>query len=208
MSMRRGDPPPEGSEMPEMAERVSVEARDGIDPIISEAEVVAVVLLALEAADAPAEGTIAVTFSDDAELEALNRAYLGGDGPTDVLSFPLLPPGAFPAHPGQDPAVRVGSDLPAFVLPPGEPLALGDIIVSVERAIAQAHEGRGGQTGDIRWSAADELRLLLVHGVLHLCGWDHALPDEEAAMRALERGLLRRYQDERVIPDRGVARNP
>ena len=54
----------------------------------------------------------------------------------------------------------------------------------------QAAAGRGGQTGDVQWSAADELRLLVTHGALHLCGWDHAEPVEEAAMRALERELL------------------
>ena len=63
-------------------------------------------------------------------------------------------------------------------------------MVSVERAIAQAEAGRGGQAGDVRWSPADELRLLIVHGGLHLCGWDHAEPAEGAAMRALEQELL------------------
>ena len=78
----------------------------------------------------------------------------------------------------------------AFLLPPGTRLHLGDIVVSVERAVLQAAEGRGGQTGDVRWTPADELRLLVVHGGLHLCGWDHAEPAEEAAMRALERTIL------------------
>ena len=54
----------------------------------------------------------------------------------------------------------------------------------------QAAAGRGGQTGDVRWDARDELRLLVTHGVLHVCGWDHAEPEEEAAMRAQERSLL------------------
>ena len=67
---------------------------------------------------------------------------------------------------------------------------LGDIIVSVERAIEQAEHGRGGQTGDVRWSPADELRLLVTHGTLHVCGHDHADPREEGAMRALERRIL------------------
>jgi len=79
----------------------------------------------------------------------------------------------------------------AFVAgPPGRRTHLGDIVVSVERAIEQATGGHGGQTGDVRWSARDELRLLATHGALHLCGWDHADPDEEAAMRALEQRLL------------------
>jgi rRNA maturation RNase YbeY len=62
--------------------------------------------------------------------------------------------------------------------------------VSVERAIAQAEDGTGGQTGDVRWSPAAELRLLVTHGALHLCGWDHADPVEERAMRELEQRLL------------------
>jgi probable rRNA maturation factor len=64
--------------------------------------------------------------------------------------------------------------------------------VSVERAVDQAEHGTGGQTGDVRWSPGDELRLLVTHGTLHLCGWDHADPTEEGAMRALERRLLAR----------------
>ncbi len=105
-----------------------------------------------------------------------------------MLSFPLLPPEAFPPHPGATQR-RTGTRLD-FPQPPGHRLHLGDIVISVERAIDQADAGRGGQTGDVRWSAADELRLLATHGVLHLCGWDHADPVEEAAMRALEARLL------------------
>ena len=78
----------------------------------------------------------------------------------------------------------------AFPLPPGRRPQLGDVVVSVERARAQATEGRGGQTGDVSWSVADEVRLLVVHGTLHVCGWDHARPEEEAAMRSLERRIL------------------
>jgi probable rRNA maturation factor len=77
-------------------------------------------------------------------------------------------------------------------LPPGRRQHVGDIAISVERAVAQATAGRGGQTGNVRWAAMDELRLLAVHGTLHLCGWDHAEPEEEAAMRAMEQRLLMR----------------
>jgi probable rRNA maturation factor len=149
----------------------------------------AVLAVTLEAAGAPATATATLTLSDDAELARLNAMHMGTTGPTDVLSFPLLPAGSFPPHTGQDTEARVGGS-PAFVLPPGEPVHLGDIVVSVERAIAQAEAGRGGQMSDLRWSPADELRLLITHGALHLCGWDHAEPAEEAAMRGLEQRLL------------------
>jgi probable rRNA maturation factor len=152
---------------------------------------------ALTAAEAPRPASIGLVLSDDRELRRLNRVHMGELGPTDVLSFPLLPPEAYPAHEGRDASggSRSGtSDAdvppPAAFLPPGRRAHLGDIVVSVERATAQALDGRGGHSGEIRWSPADELRLLAIHGVLHVCGWDHAEPAEEAAMRALERRLL------------------
>jgi len=129
---------------------------------------------ALEAADARGPASLGIVLADDAELTELNRVHMGEDGPTDVLSFPLQVAGA-------------QSD---FALPPGQRPHLGDVVISVERAIEQAATGRGGHTGDVRWSARDEVRLLAIHGTLHLCGWDHADPVEEAAMQALERGLL------------------
>jgi probable rRNA maturation factor len=159
---------------------------------MDEAEVEAVLEAALEAAGAPAGTSVTLILADDAELAGLNAAHMGKAGPTDVLSFPLLPVSAFQAHAGQDRASRVDGDVPTFALPPGERVHLGDIVVSVERAVAQAEEGRGGQTGDRRWSPRDELRLLIIHGALHLCGWDHAEPEEGSAMRALESRLLAR----------------
>jgi probable rRNA maturation factor len=77
------------------------------------------------------------------------------------------------------------------------------LIVSVERASAQAADGSGGQTGNIRWTPAEEMLLLAVHGTLHVCGWDHAEPVEEAGMRALERKILESLPNEATPgPDR------
>lgn len=136
---------------------------------------------ALSAAGAPAPASLAIILSDDRELAALNVRHMGHDGPTDVLSFPMLPASEFPIHAGQDPAVRRRPEAP-FVSPPTRRTHLGDIVVSVERAVAQAPE-QG-------WSAADEMRQLVVHGALHICGWDHAAVAERDAMRALERAVL------------------
>ena len=170
--------------------RVDVTVRDGVHPPIGAAALARAVASTLDAAGAPSPASIGLILTDDAELAGLNAEHMGKDGPTDVLSFPLLPPEAFPRHPGSSADPRdTRADFP---LPPGRRPHLGDIVISVERAIEQAVEGRGGQTGDVRWSAADELRLLAVHGTLHICGWDHADPTEEAAMRALERRLLDR----------------
>jgi probable rRNA maturation factor len=166
--------------------RLDVTVRDDVPAVAPVALLARVAARALDAAGAPSPASLGLILSADAELASLNTEHRGESGPTDVLSFPLLPPSAFPDHPGRA-AVSPG---PPFVLPPGARVHLGDIVVSVERAIAQAEEGRGGQTGNVRWSAADELRLLVTHGVLHICGWDHADPVEERAMRTLEQHLL------------------
>ena len=153
--------------------RVDLVAREGTASPLSDAAIANAAARALAAADAPSPGSVTIVLTDDDELAELNREHMGIEGPTDVLSFPMLALDAFPR------ALRGRTHI-------------GDIAISVERAIEQASEGRGGQTGDVRWSTADELRLLVTHGTLHLCGWDHAEPDQEAAMRALERRLLER----------------
>ena len=160
--------------------RVDLDVRPGVRSPLSGLALAGVVRAALDAVRAPSPASIGVTLSDDAELAALNAEHMGVTGPTDVLSFPLLPPDAF----------SEGAPFPNQPRPPRTRLHLGDIVVSVERAIDQAESGRGGHTGDVRWSPADELRLLVTHGTLHVCGWDHAEPADEAAMRALERQLL------------------
>ena len=102
----------------------------------------------------PEPASIGLILSDDAELASLNADHMGKSGATDVLSFPLLPPSAFPDHPGKAPDAAAADDAgTAFALPPGSRPHLGDIVVSVERAIDQAEAGRGGQTGDVRWDA-------------------------------------------------------
>ena len=170
--------------------RVDLTTREGIDTPISGAALARTVAAALTAAGAPQPASVGLILSDDAELAALNADHLGKTGPTDVLSFPLLPPASFPPHAGRLADASGRDESAAFVLPPGRRRHLGDIVISVERAAEQAEAGRGGQTGDVRWSAADELRLLATHGTLHICGWDHADPAEETAMRALETRLL------------------
>jgi probable rRNA maturation factor len=167
--------------------RVDVVTRQGVEARIADAALARAVAAALDAAKAPAPGSVTVVLTDDAELAELNREHMGVDGPTDVLSFPMLPPESFlrtaPGDIGPRPRKlprRAGR----------ERTHIGDIAISVERAFEQAEQGRGGQTGDVRWSSADELLLLVTHGTLHLCGWDHAKPAEERAMRVLERRLL------------------
>ena len=171
--------------------RIDLTTRPGVAIPLPGRRLAVAVAAALRAAGAPVPSSVGLVLSDDRELAELNAEHMGHAGPTDVLSFPLLAPDAFPRRdPG--PGARSGATPPGivFALPPGSRVHLGDIVVSVERAIAQAEEGRGGQTSDVRWTAAEELLLLAVHGALHVCGWDHGEPAEEAAMRALEAHVL------------------
>jgi probable rRNA maturation factor len=170
--------------------RVDVIVRDGVRSPVPASRLARAVVAALEAARAPEPASVTVVLADDEELADLNVAHMGHDGPTDVLSFPMLEPDAFHRTGPDDARPR-----PRRAIAPLHPRArkhIGDIAISVERAAEQAREGRGGQTGDVRWSVADELRLLVTHGTLHLCGWDHAEPPEETSMRALEQALLAR----------------
>ncbi|HEU4758611.1 MAG TPA: rRNA maturation RNase YbeY [Dehalococcoidia bacterium] len=106
---------------------------------------------------------LGVVVTDDETVRRLNRQYAGEDAPTDVLSFSL----------------REGE---AFATPPGEPPPLGEVIIAWPTADQQAAE-RGAPI-------EDELAHLLVHGVLHLLGYDHAEPEEERRMRSREAELL------------------
>ena len=118
--------------------RVDLTIRAGIETPVVGAALARTVAAALTAAGAPEPASIGLILSDDAELAALNADHLGKSGPTDVLSFPLLPPGAFPPHPGRRADLVGPADAPDFALPPGRRRHLGDIVISVERAAEQA----------------------------------------------------------------------
>jgi len=108
---------------------------------------------------------LGVVISDDTTVRELNRRYLGVDEPTDVLSFGLGEEGDGP-----------------FALPPGEAAALGEVIVSYPTAVRQAEE-QGH-------SVEAEVAHLLVHGILHLLGYDHLEAEDERVMREREEEIL------------------
>ena len=122
-------------------------------------------------------GELNLLFVDESAMTELNRDHMGEDRPTDVLSFPL------DAADMVDPMVDPTAD-PVGV---GEVL-LGDIVVCPIYAQRQAgdHAGERGHGGTLD----DELALLIVHGVLHVLGHDHAEPAETERMRACEDQLL------------------
>ncbi len=145
-----------------------------------------VLRLALEPAFPPdTAGQVSLLLTDDAAVRELNRVYRGLDETTDVLSFSPSHPGTWMGDDEPPPELAGGpADWPAFVLPPEEPPPLGEVIISYPQARRQAiAAGR---------PVARELAWLVVHGVLHLAGYDHQEPAETARMQALEQAALAR----------------
>jgi probable rRNA maturation factor len=119
------------------------------------------------------EVELSLLITDDATVRELNKKYRGKDKSTDVLSFALE-------------ADRNSDAAAGFVMPPGEMVHLGEVIVSYPKAAEQAAERKH--------PVEDELALLVVHGVLHLLGYDHDKPTREREMRSLEQRVLSAVQ--------------
>lgn len=136
------------------------------------------------------EGELSLFFVDEDAIADLNGRFMGADGPTDVLAFPIdeiLPGGGRVPDGGDSGPQRPPGDIDDL------PLLLGDVMICPAVAARNAvehgttpHPGHPTHDG----SLADELALLVVHGVLHVLGMDHAEPDETAAMQAREREIL------------------
>jgi probable rRNA maturation factor len=131
------------------------------------------------------EAELSLLFVDEQAIAELNARFMDAEGPTDVLAFPIDDPvvsGRWPdgGTTGPDRDEPDPDDLP---------LLLGDVVVCPAVALRQAPTHAG--------SYEDELALLVVHGVLHVLGHDHAEPDETAVMQARERELLDRFHHRR-----------
>ncbi len=109
----------------------------------------------------PGDMAVDILYVDPDAMTALNVEHMGGDGPTDVLAFPLDEPGE-----------RAGD----------VPMVLGDVVLCGEVAESQAREA-----GRDPWA---EIEMLLVHGLLHLLGYDHQDEDERTEMFSLTDKLL------------------
>ncbi|PKQ20598.1 MAG: rRNA maturation RNase YbeY [Actinobacteria bacterium HGW-Actinobacteria-6] len=116
---------------------------------------------------APELSELSIALVDIDEMTRLNEQYRGIVGPTDVLSFGC-----------DDPCVAAGD----------EPITLGDVIIAPEVAAEQAIE--------LETTIEAELNLLLVHGILHLLGYDHEGDEDAAVMQAREVVLLEAYAAE------------
>lgn len=112
---------------------------------------------------------LSLLVTDDEQIRMLNRQYMGIDDATDVLSFPA-----------------------GEIDPDSQALYLGDVVLSLPRAAAQAESGGH--------ALESEMQLLVVHGVLHLLGYDHAHPDEKLTMWEKQAALLSQLGSPLIYP--------
>jgi probable rRNA maturation factor len=115
----------------------------------------------------PEESEVAIVLIDNEEMARYNELYMGKGGPTDVLSFPIED-----GRPGEPPQRD----------PDGPPVNLGDIFIAPDVVRANAVDSGN--------DFQDELALMVVHGMLHLLGWDHQDDANAEQMEARERDLL------------------
>ncbi len=123
---------------------------------------------------------VSVAMLDDRHIQKLNKTYRSIDAPTDVLSFAMRDKTAEEREVVDDGCVFEGEGIDKN----GEEL-LGDIAISLERAVVQAME--------YGHSLEREVAYLAVHGTLHLLGYDHETPEEKSVMRQKEEEMLRKH---------------
>jgi probable rRNA maturation factor len=153
---------------------VSIEVCNESGISVDESLIASVARFALDAMHVSPAAELSILVVTEEVMSELHERWMEEPGPTDVMSFPmddLADESRRPDAPDPGPAL------------------LGDIVLCPEFAKAQARTAGHG--------LADELHLLTVHGVLHLLGHDHAEPDEEREMFALQNQLLTRWRTAR-----------
>lgn len=138
----------------------------------------------------PYEAEVNLTFVDNEEIHRLNREFRQIDRATDVLSFPMTDwesPADYSCLEDEE------ASADSFNPETGE-LLLGDIVISVERAAEQAKE--------YGHSLKREIAFLIAHSMLHLLGYDHMVPEEEAVMEGKQEAALQALGITRDLEDR------
>ena len=169
-------------------------ANEQNDKVVDGEQLTGVALVAMEA-EGVEESELSIIVVGTDVMTELNERYMeGAEGPTDVLAFPIDGPELVtgppdgPVSPGSYGGRTGDFDEDDDEEADDEPWLLGDVVLCPSYAARQA--ARAGQT------LAAELEMLVVHGILHLCGMDHAEPEEERIMKARTDELLARWRAE------------
>ncbi len=147
---------------------INILIEEGLDAELDTEWLQNVVEKPLTAEKVPSNAEISLVITGQERIQELNRDYRGLDQPTDVLSFSLS------EQKDEEPAPFIG--------PPDGVLHLGEVIISYPQALIQARETNHSQKR--------EIAILIIHGVLHILGYDHEKQEMEPAMRAREKEIL------------------
>ena len=152
---------------------INILVDEGLDesPEVSWLQGVAEQVLTAEGVDPQSELGLVIVGQE--RVQQLNLTYLGKDEPTDVLAFSMLP--------GSSPEKEAVS--PPFVPPPDGVPHLGEVIISYPQAVIQATERQH--------PVRKEIAILIIHGILHLLGYDHDKPEPERQMKTREAEILK-----------------
>ena len=158
---------------------INVLIEDGLEGCLEATGLQSIAKQVLLAQGAHSSTELGLVITDQAKVQQLNLRYLGRDEPTDVLAFSMLP---------ESPTgTEDKNDSSPFVVPPDGVTRLGEVIISCPQAIIQAKEHQH--------SVKKEIAILIVHGTLHLLGYDHNNPELERQMRTREIEILSHLED-------------
>jgi probable rRNA maturation factor len=147
---------------------INVLIDEGFEEYLEESWLRSVAERVLVAQNADAKAEVSLVITGQEKVQQLNLRFRGRDDPTDVLAFSAVE--------------EAGIDFPPFIAPPDGMLHLGEVIISYPQAVAQAQERQH--------PVKREIAILIIHGILHLLGFEHDRPELEHIMFAREKEIL------------------
>lgn len=162
---------------------INVLVEEGIETGPSDAWMQNIIEKTLLEENAPSNSEISLIITGQERIQELNRQYRGKDKPTDVLSFSMAE-----VEEENENEEEGEDEKTAFISPPDDMIHLGEVIISYPQAVIQSQE----RSHSIR----REMAILIVHGVLHILGYDHEVPKMEPAMTAREKAILSAMEED------------
>ncbi len=147
---------------------------EGFEDCLEESWLESVAGQVLSAERVSEESELSLVIVGQDKIQQLNKIYLGRDGTTDVISFPML-------------SEQSEGETGIFITPPDGIQHLGEVVVSYPQAVIQAEEHNH--------NVKKEIAILVIHGVLHLLGYDHDTPGVIKDMRAREAEIMKMTED-------------
>ncbi len=163
---------------------INVLIDEGFEGCVDEVWLQGIAEQTLVAQNVGSNAELGLVIAGQERVQELNRDYLGKDRPTDVIAFSMLPEPMPPGTPE--------TDFLPFVAPPDGVLHLGEVIISYPQAVIQAEERQH--------PIKREVAILIIHGVLHLLGYEDDKPALKCRMTAREAEILSYIEKETALP--------